>query len=111
MIFPSGLRALNHPDYRRFFLAQMVALVSGWMHTVAQSWLVLQLTDSPLRLGLIGTLQFGPILLFSIVTGAIADRLPKRENCWSWRTWSSFACMLTGISPISSSKSVPLSHC
>jgi predicted MFS family arabinose efflux permease len=79
MRFPSGLRALNHPEYRRFFLAQLVALVSGWMHTVAQSWLVLQLTDSPLRLGLIGTLQFGPILLFSIVTGAIADRLPKRR--------------------------------
>jgi predicted MFS family arabinose efflux permease len=79
MLFPSGLRALNHPDYRRFFSAQLVALVSGWMHTVAQSWLVLQLTDSPLRLGLIGTLQFGPILLFSLVTGAVADRLPKRR--------------------------------
>ncbi len=79
MIFPSGLRALNHPDYRRFFLAQLVALVSGWMHTVAQSWLVLQLTDSPLRLGLIGTMQFAPILLFSLVSGAIADRLPKRR--------------------------------
>jgi predicted MFS family arabinose efflux permease len=79
MPFPSGLRALNHPDFRRFFLAQLAALVSGWMHTVAQSWLVLQLTDSPLRLGLIGTLQFGPILLFSIVTGAFADRLPKRR--------------------------------
>ena len=79
MSFPSGLRALNHPDYRRFFLAQLVALVAGWMHTVAQSWLVLQLTDSPLRLGLIGTLQFGPILLFSIISGAIADRLPKRR--------------------------------
>jgi len=79
MIFPSGLRALNHADFRRFFLAQLVAMVSGWMHTVAQSWLVLQLTDSPLRLGLIGTLQFGPILLFSIVTGAYADRLPKRR--------------------------------
>jgi predicted MFS family arabinose efflux permease len=79
MIFPSGLRALNHADFRRFFLAQMVAMVAGWMHTVAQSWLVLQLTDSPLLLGLIGTLQFGPILLFSIITGAFADRLPKRR--------------------------------
>jgi predicted MFS family arabinose efflux permease len=79
MIFPSGLRALNHADFRRFFLAQLVAMVSGWMHTVAQSWLVLQLTDSPLLLGLIGTLQFGPILLFSIVTGAFADRLSKRR--------------------------------
>jgi predicted MFS family arabinose efflux permease len=79
MPFPSGLRALNHPEFRRFFLAQLVAMVSGWMHTVAQSWLVLQLTDSPLRLGLIGTLQFGPILLFSVITGAFADRLPRRR--------------------------------
>jgi len=79
MTFPNGLRALNHADFRRFFLAQMVALVCGWMQTVAQAWLVLQLTGSPLRLGLIGTLQFGPILLFSVVTGAVADRLPKRR--------------------------------
>src|SRR6266850_7783893 len=79
MPFPSGLRALNHADFRRFFLAQLLALVCGWMHTVAQSWLVLTLTDSPLRLGLIGTLQFSPILLFSIVTGAVADRVPKRR--------------------------------
>jgi predicted MFS family arabinose efflux permease len=79
MPFPSGLRALDHAEFRRFFLAQLVALVCGWMHTVAQSWLVLQLTDSPLRLGLIGTLQFAPILLFSVVTGAVADRMPKRR--------------------------------
>ena len=79
MPFPSGLRALNHADFRRFFIAQFVTLVCGWMHTVAQSWLVLQLTDSPFRLGLIGTLQFGPILVLSIVTGAVADRVPKRR--------------------------------
>jgi predicted MFS family arabinose efflux permease len=46
---------------------------------VAQSWLVLQLTDSPLRLGLVGTLQSAPVLLFCIPAGAIADRLPKRR--------------------------------
>jgi MFS family permease len=56
-----------------------VALVGGWMQTVAQSWLVLQLTDSPLRLGLVGTLQSAPVLLFCIPAGAIADRLPKRR--------------------------------
>lgn len=79
MPFPHGLRALNHREYRRFFVAQLVALVGSWMQTVAQSWLVLQLTDSPFRLGLIGTLQFAPVLLFSIVSGALADRVPKRR--------------------------------
>jgi MFS family permease len=79
MALPTGLRAFRHADFRRFFVAQLVAQIGSWMQTVAQSWLVLQLTDSPLKLGLIGTLQFGPILLFSIVSGALADRLPKRR--------------------------------
>src|SRR5690242_1530179 len=78
MALPTGLRAFRHADFRRFFAAQLVAQIGSWMQTVAQSWLVLQLTSSPFKLGLIGTLQFGPILLFSIVSGAIADRFPKR---------------------------------
>lgn len=79
MRFPHGLRALNHGDFRRFYAAQLVAQVGGWMQTVAQAWLVLQLTSSPFKLGLISTLQFSPVLLFSVVTGAVADRLPKRR--------------------------------
>ncbi len=79
MALPTGLRAFRHADFRRFFAAQLVAQIGSWMQTVAQSWLVLQLTSSPLLLGLIGTLQFAPILLFSIVSGALADRLPKRR--------------------------------
>src|SRR3989442_12336915 len=79
MRFPHGLRALNHRDFRRFYAAQLLALVGGWMQTVAQSWLVLQLADSPFKLGLIGTLGSAPMLVFSIVSGVIADRLPKRR--------------------------------
>jgi MFS family permease len=79
MILPSGLRALNHRDYRVFFAGQAVALVGAWMQQVAQAWLVLSLTNSPLRLGLVGSLTFTPILLFAIVGGAVADRLPKRR--------------------------------
>jgi MFS family permease len=79
MTFPAGLRALNHPDFRRFFTAQVISQLGSWMQSVAQSWLVLELTNSPLRLGLLGTLQFGPFLLFSLVSGAIVDRLPRRR--------------------------------
>jgi predicted MFS family arabinose efflux permease len=76
---PTGLRALNHAEFRRFFLTQLVSQTGGWIQAVALSWLVLQLTGSPLRLGLISTLQFAPVLLFSLVAGAAADRLPKRR--------------------------------
>jgi predicted MFS family arabinose efflux permease len=79
MQFPAGLRALNHPDYRRFYVGEVLSQVGSWKQSVGQAWLVLQLTGSPLRLGLIGTLQFAPVLLFSVFTGALADRLPKRR--------------------------------
>lgn len=79
MRLPRGLRAFRHPDYRLFFAGQSASLIGTWMHGVAQAWLVLQLTDSAFRLGLIGTLQFLPLLLFAVVGGAVADRLPKRR--------------------------------
>jgi len=77
--FPSGLRALDHRDFRLFWTGQLVSLIGTWMQSVAQSWLVLQLSGSPLKLGLIGTFQFAPVLLFSVVAGALVDRLPKRR--------------------------------
>jgi predicted MFS family arabinose efflux permease len=79
MTVPAGLRALRHRDFRVFFAGQAVSLVGSWMQQVAQAWLVLSLTNSPLRLGLVGSLNFLPILLFAIVGGAVADRLPKRR--------------------------------
>jgi predicted MFS family arabinose efflux permease len=79
MPFPTALRALNHRDFRRWYASSLISQVGTWMQSVAQAWLVLQLTDSPFRLGLIGALQWGPMLVFALVTGAIADRLPKRR--------------------------------
>ncbi|OLB52305.1 MAG: hypothetical protein AUH99_05555 [Candidatus Rokubacteria bacterium 13_2_20CM_2_70_11] len=96
MRFPHPLRALAHRDFRRFYAAQLLALVGGWMQTVAQAWLVLQLTDSPFKLGLISTLQFSPILMFSVVAGAIADRLPKRRLLVATQTTLACQALLLG---------------
>jgi MFS family permease len=74
-----GFRAFAHRDFRLFWAGQLVSLVGTWMQSVAQSWLVLELTNSPFRLGLIGTLQFTPMLLLSFFAGALADRVPKRR--------------------------------
>jgi MFS family permease len=72
-------RALRNPNYRLYWLGQLVSLTGTWMQRIAQSWLVLQLTHSPLALGTITTVQFTPILLFSLFGGVLADRAPKRR--------------------------------
>jgi MFS family permease len=79
MEFPAALRALNHRDFRLFWIGQSVSSIGSWMQSVGLSWLVLELTNSPFRLGLVSALQFGPVLLFSAVAGVVVDRTPKRR--------------------------------
>jgi MFS family permease len=74
----STFAALRHRNFRLFFVGQMISLVGTWMQRIAQSWLVLQLTNSPFLLGLIGMLQWLPVLLFSLIGGVVADRVSKR---------------------------------
>ena len=76
---PAAVRAFRHRDFRLFFAGQLVSLVGTWMQSVAQSWLVLELTNSPFRLGLVSALQFAPMLVLAFFAGALADRLRKRR--------------------------------
>ncbi len=83
---PASLRALQHRDFRAFWVGQLVSLVGTWMQSVGQAWLVLELTNSPFKLGLVSTLQFGPFLVFSFFAGALVDRLVKRRVIMATQT-------------------------
>jgi MFS family permease len=78
---PSSVRlgALRHRDFRLFWIGQLISQVGTWMQSIAQAWLVLELTHSPLQLGIVSALQFTPILLLSPVGGALSDRFAKRR--------------------------------
>jgi MFS family permease len=77
-----NLPALRHRNYQLFFAGQGLSLVGTWMTSVAQSWLVLQLTGNPFDLGLIGVFQFTPVLILGLFGGIIADALPKRSTMY-----------------------------
>src|SRR5687767_4670702 len=76
---PRGLAAFGHRNYRLFWFGQLISVTGTWMQSLAQSWLVLTLTDSAFNLGLVNVCQFTPILLFCLVGGVVADRVPKRS--------------------------------
>jgi MFS family permease len=81
-----GARAFRHRNYRLFFGGQAISLVGTWMQQVAQGWLVQQLTHDPLWLGLVSLAQFGPVILFGLFGGVIADQLPKRKTLIATQT-------------------------
>jgi MFS family permease len=71
--------SLRQRNFRLFWFGQMISLIGTWMQTIGQAWLVLELTHSAWQLGLVGALQFLPVLLFSLFGGVFADRWPKRR--------------------------------
>jgi MFS family permease len=79
----AGLRrsftSLAVPNYRRYFVGQLISLSGNWMQTVAALWLVLSLTGSGVAVGLTTALQFLPMLLFGAWGGLLADRFSKRH--------------------------------
>jgi MFS family permease len=67
------------------------------MQTIALSWLVLQLTHSGAKLGLVTAAQFLPILLFGLLGGVIADRFDKRKVLYFTQSMLGILALLLGL--------------
>ena len=76
---PRIARALRNRDFRLFWAGNFLSNIGTWMQNVAQGWLVLQLTNSPFWLGVVGFASTIPILLFALIGGVIADHVNKRK--------------------------------
>ena len=72
-------RSLRTRNYRLWFFGQTVSQCGTWMQSVAQYWLVLELTHSAFDLGITAALQFAPVLFFGTIGGLVADRFDKRK--------------------------------
>ncbi|MBP8306216.1 MAG: MFS transporter [Burkholderiaceae bacterium] len=71
--------ALEHPQFRRYFIGQSIALIGGFAYNVALAWLAFRLTGSVAVLGVVGFASLAPALIVSPFAGLLADRYPRRE--------------------------------
>ena len=72
---PRFLRALSSPNYRRYFLGQVVSLLGNWMTTTAALWLVFKLSGDPWHVGLVGFANQIPVLVLAPFAGVLVDRV------------------------------------
>jgi len=72
-------RALSHRNYRVFWIGAFLSNVGTWMQAVAQGWLVLQLTDSALWLGIDGFMATAPGFFLTLAGGVFADLVDRRR--------------------------------
>lgn len=75
---PSGLHALRSRDYRRYIAGHVVSHTGSSIENTATSWLLYQLTDSAVMLGIGGLCRTVPIVLLTLVGGALADQFSRR---------------------------------
>lgn len=71
--------SLNVKYFRIYWVGMFISLIGTWVQTVAQSWLIFQLTHSALLLGIVGFLGAIPVFLLSFLGGVLADRSNKRN--------------------------------
>ena len=71
--------ALHYRDFRLLWIGAFLSTTGTWMQTVAQGWVVLSMTNSAFLLGVDGFLSTGPMLVFSLFGGVIADRVERRK--------------------------------
>ena len=74
-----GFASLGIRNYRLYWIGQVVSLVGTWMQQVSLPWLVLALGGTPIQLGLVAVLQFGPAMVLAPFGGVFADRVDKRK--------------------------------
>ncbi|MDQ5816140.1 MAG: MFS transporter [Actinomycetota bacterium] len=92
-------RSLRIRNYRLYFFGQVVSFTGTWVQSVAQMWLVLEMTGSGVALGIVTALQFLPMLLFGIWGGVIADRFDKRKVLmWTQSAGAALALFLAVLS-------------
>lgn len=84
-------------NFRLHFAGSMVSIIGTWMQLTGQAWLVLQLTGSPLSLAIVTSLQFLPVMLLSLIGGAIADRYTRRRLMILTQSLGAVQAGLTGL--------------
>ena len=77
---PAGrLAAFHYRDYRLFWTSLFISNIGTWMQMTATSWLLYQLTNSPLMLGLNGIFRAAPAIMLGLISGTFADRYDRRR--------------------------------
>jgi MFS family permease len=75
-----AIEALRHREFRLLWFGHSFTSMAFWMDQVARGWLIYELTDSALQLGLVRGVQAIPTLVLSPLAGSAADRYSRKTQ-------------------------------
>ncbi len=75
----SRFSAFRYRDFRLFWSSVLISNIGTWMQMTATNWLLYELTNSPMQLGLNGVFRAVPSLALGLISGTFADRYDRRR--------------------------------
>ena len=89
--------ALRVRNFRLYFIGQLISTSGTWMQSVAQGWLLLQITGSSVDLGIAVALQYVPMLVLGSYGGLVADRHEKRRILYATQSGAGVLALVLGV--------------
>jgi MFS family permease len=89
--------ALQSPDFRNLWFGQIFSAAGSMMQFAALNWQIYDLTRSPVALGAIGLVRVVPIVLFSLIGGALADAYDRRKLLLMTQTALALVALALGL--------------
>ena len=95
-----GWAPLRNPEFRNLWIAALASNAGSWMHVVAASWLMTELSTSPVMASLIQTASSLPSFLLALPAGALADSVDRRKLLLWTQSWMLGAAAVLGITTL-----------
>ncbi|MCL5025420.1 MAG: MFS transporter [Chloroflexi bacterium] len=94
---PTTFSSLQHRNYRLLWMGMLVSSSGDWMDQIAFNWLVYDLTDSAIYLGLVNFCRMAPILFFTLIGGVVADRVERRRLMFTTQAVAMFFAFILAV--------------
>ena len=100
----------KHRNYRLFFVGQVISVSGTWMQNIALAWYVVELTRSPIAVGILAFCRFAPFTLFGLLSGVVADRIDNRRLLLGTQTASMLVSVALAALAFSGVQNVALAY-
>lgn len=77
--FKQMFSSLKYKNFRLLWTGGVISSTGDFLEIVALNWLVYELTSSPFYLGIFNLARSLPVLFFTLIAGALADKYERRK--------------------------------
>lgn len=78
---------LREPTFRALWLAILAGNIGTWVHDVAATWMMAEMTGSPLMVAAVQSATTLPVVLLALFAGALADIVDRRRYLIATQLW------------------------